>query len=106
LDISWENGDMQNLSQSVPKLHGLPMSLSGPGAIEIELEQGFLVFRVSQTVQNRINDLVERQRTAKLDTSEETELDQYEEIDDYLSFLNRLTRNLAESKSEDMGIVS
>lgn len=97
---------MQNLSQPVPKLHGLPVSLSGPGAIEIELEQGFLIFRVSSAVQNRIDELLDRQRAAKLNDSEETELDQYEEIDDYLSFLNRLTRNLARSQSEDLGIVS
>lgn len=97
---------MQNLSQSVPRLHGLPVSLLRPGAIEIELEKGVLIFRVSPTVQERIDDLVDRQKEASLSDSEETELDQYEEIDDYLSFLNRLTRNLAESRSEDLGIVS
>jgi hypothetical protein len=97
---------MQNLSQSVPRLHGLPLSLSRPGAIEIELEEGVLVFRVSPTIQERIDDLVDRQRAAELSAPEETELDQYEEIDDYLSFLNRLTRNLAKSQSEDLGIVS
>ena len=106
LGIYCENDFMQNLSQSVPRLHGLPISLSRPGAIEIELEEGVLIFRVSPTVQERINDLVDRQRAASLNDFEETELNQYEEIDDYLSFLNRLTRNLAESPSEDLGIAS
>jgi hypothetical protein len=41
-----------NINQSVPVLSSLPVSLPREGAIEIELEQGVLIFRVSSAVQN------------------------------------------------------
>lgn len=87
-----------NLAQSVPLLHNLPATLPRQGAIDIELEQGVLIFRVSQTSQNRIEELLDKQRNAKLNGAEALELDQYEDIDDYLSYLNRLIRNLAHAK--------
>ena len=85
----------------VPKLHGLPVSLPRESAVEIEVEQGILIFRASKIAQNRIEQLLDKRKKSKLDASEEKELDQYEDIDDYLSFLNRLTRNLAESQKKD-----
>ena len=87
--------------ESVPTLHGLPVSLPRESAVEIEVEQGILIFRASKIAQNRIGQLLDKQKKSKLDASEEKELDQYEDIDDYLSFLNRLTRNLAESQKKD-----
>jgi hypothetical protein len=87
-----------NLAPSVPLLRSLPVTLPRQGAIDIELEQGMLIFRVSQLSQNRIEELLDKQRTAQLSEAESQELDQYEEIDDYLSYLNRLIRNLAQAK--------
>jgi hypothetical protein len=34
--------------ETVPKLHGLPVSLPRESAVEIEVEEGVLVFRVSK----------------------------------------------------------
>jgi hypothetical protein len=81
--------------QTVPILQNLPDTLTREGAIAMELEQGFLVFRVASLVQERIESLLDKQRETSLSAAEEQELQQYEEVDDYLSFLNRLTRNLA-----------
>ena len=36
-----------------------------------------------------------------LTPAEEKELSQYEDIDDYLSYLNRLIRNMAEAQKEE-----
>ncbi|HWQ36131.1 MAG TPA: hypothetical protein VNQ79_25060 [Blastocatellia bacterium] len=84
------------LLQPVPVLHALPVTLPSEGAIDIELEQGVLIFRASQPIRNRIEDLLCRQRESMLTADEEDELQQYEEVDDYLSYLNRLIRNLAQ----------
>ena len=88
-----------NLNQSVPLLSNLPASLPRGGAIEIELEQGALIFRASSTVQIQIKTLVEKERHSRLTPDEAQELRQDEELADYLSFLNRLTRNLAQESN-------
>ena len=54
-----------------------------------------MIFRVSDAVQERIETLLHKQTDASLSTDEEQELSQYEQIDDYLSFTNRMLRNLA-----------
>jgi hypothetical protein len=95
-----------NLNQSVPVLTSLPVSLPREGAIEIELEQGVLVFRVSSAVQEHIETLVEKERNSQLTSDETRELEQYEEIDNYLSFLNRLTRNLSQSQNGEDTLAS
>ena len=82
------------LNEPVSALSGLPISLQHDGAINIELQEGALIFRVSSDVQNRIEDLLHKQRYEKLTDDEEEELQQYEDIDDYLSLLNRLSRNM------------
>ena len=86
-------------NQPVPTLSDLPASLAREGAIDIEFEQGVLVFHISKDAQERIEELVQKQASSNLTFSESDELDQYEKIDDYLSYLNRLIRNLAESSS-------
>lgn len=83
-----------NIAEPVPVLDALPVTLPRDGAIELELERSALVFRVSEAVQERIEALLETQREAGLSAAETEEWRQYEEIDDYLSFLNRLARNL------------
>lgn len=93
---------MTVLVESVPKLNQLPKSLSRENAVEIELDQNVLIFRATKNTQNRIENLLDKQKESNLSEIEENELRQYEEIDDYLSFLNRLTRNLAESQNGDV----
>lgn len=75
-------------------------------AVEIEIKEGVLIFRASKIAQDRIEQLLDKQRKEKLTDLEETELDQYEEIDDYLSFLNRLTRNLAKNQPKVLESIS
>ena len=92
---------MTMIVESVPKLHHLPNSLARENAVEIELESNVLIFRASKSTEKKIEDLLEKQKKFGLNESELNELREYEEIDDYLSFLNRLTRNLAESQNGD-----
>lgn len=78
-----------------PKLNSLPTTLPIEGAVRIDLEEGIPVFRASTTVQSRIEELLAKQQNTPLSAEEEKELDCYEEIDDYISFVNRTIRNLA-----------
>jgi hypothetical protein len=83
------------MTMSLPlKLKHLPTTLPIEGAVRIELEEGIPVFRASSIVQNHIEELLAKQQIAPLNPEEEQELDCYEEIDDYLSFVNRTLRNL------------
>ena len=77
----------------LPKFKSLPQTLPVEGAVRIELEDGVPIFRVSSTVQTRIETLLSKQQEFSLNPQEEEELDGYEEIDDYLSFVNRTIRN-------------
>lgn len=78
----------------LPKLTSLPTTLPIEGAVRIELEEGIPIFRSSNVVLARIEELLLKQKEAPLEQAEEQELDSYEEIDDYLSFVNRTIRNL------------
>ncbi len=52
------------------------------------------MFRASKSVQQRISALLRKQQVSSSLTPEDIdELDRYEEIDDYLSLLNRIVRN-------------
>ena len=77
-----------------PQLQNLLNTRPIEGAVRIEIAEGFPIFRASSTVQNRIEELLEKQQSFSLTTEEEGELNLYEEIDDYLSFVNRTIRNL------------
>ncbi len=79
----------------LPKLQQLPINLPIEGAVRIELEEGIPIFRASRFVQARIEALLWKQQSSSLEIAEERELDCYEEIDDYLSFVNRTVRNLS-----------
>ena len=70
----------------------LPQFIS-PADYVMEFEQGVLIYRASPTVQQRIETLLEKQRVEALTAAEEQELDRYEEVDDELSYRNRLRRN-------------
>ena len=78
---------------ALPKLQQLPGSLPIDGAVRLELQEGVPIFRASTTVQRRIKTLMRKQQDKTLTPEETDELDRYEEMDDYLSFLNRIVRN-------------
>jgi hypothetical protein len=80
---------------SLPKLHSLPSNLPIEGAVRIELEEGIPIIRVSGIILDRIEQLLRKQQDIALSPEEEQELDSYEEIDDYLSFVNRTMRNIS-----------
>lgn len=75
------------------KLHHLPENLPKEGAIRIELEEGVPIFRASSLVQAKIEVLLTKQKEFELNLEEERELYYYEELDDYLSLVNRTVRN-------------
>lgn len=85
------------LNHSFPQLHYLPTTFPVEGAVRIEIEEGTPIFRASNAVQARIEALLSKQRASGLSVKENQELDGYEEIDDYLSFLNRIVRNLVQA---------
>jgi uncharacterized protein YnzC (UPF0291/DUF896 family) len=62
--------------------------------VRIELEEGIPMFRATAIVQTRVEELLNKQQESPLSEEEEQELDRYEEVDDYLSFVNRTVRNL------------
>ena len=81
----------------VPTLRHLPTSLPLDGAVRLELQDGVPVLRASTAVQRRITTLLRKQKRGTLSPSKAAELDQYEDLDDYLSLLNRLVRNSLQS---------
>ena len=80
--------------QPIPQLQRLPATLPLDNSVRLELEEGIPVFRATTTIQARIELLLNKQHKLQLSKSENQELDLYEEIDDYLSFVNRTVRNL------------
>lgn len=87
-----------SLEDPFPTISDLPAALRRAGAVNLEVEQGVIILRASKAVQDRIESLLHKQQSSKLTRSEKKELQQYEQIDDYLSLLNRLSRNLAQSQ--------
>lgn len=85
-------------------LSSLPQTLPLQNAVELVLEQGVIIFRASPKIQAQVEELVDRQRSGALTPREERELDAYEEIDDYLSHVNRLIRN--SSENGEVGLAS
>jgi uncharacterized protein YnzC (UPF0291/DUF896 family) len=77
--------------------NSLPQTLPRENAVKLELEQGVIIFRASDQVSERIEELLEKEKTFSLTPEETQELNVYEEIDDYLSHVNRLIRNSAEN---------
>ncbi len=82
------------------KLEHLPNSLPIEGAVRIELVEGVPIFRASSLVQERIETLIARQKELALTFEEEQELDEYEELDDYLSLVNRMIRNASLTQNQ------
>ena len=69
-------------------LHRLPNSLSIEGSIGIDLVKGLLVFHISTKIQDRIETLIAQKTESALTSEEETELDQYQQLVDYLNLVN------------------
>jgi hypothetical protein len=83
------------MSTQLPlKLETLPSTLPREGSISLELVENIPIFRASNQVQNRLEYLLQKQNESWLNEEEEQELNQYEELDDYLSLVNRTIRNL------------
>lgn len=78
------------------RLARLPPSLPAEGAVRIELEDGYPVFRASAYVQERVATLIDRQREGSLTEAEAEELDLYEALHDHVSLINRIARNARE----------
>ncbi len=81
-----------NTSTIVP-ITTLPKNLPLDGAIAITLQDGVMIFRASQNIQQRIENLLDKREETPLTETEEQELDDFAAIDDYLSFVNRMIRN-------------
>ncbi len=86
------------INTTIPNLRELPSSLPLEGAVKLELEEGIPIFRASLLVQDRIEQLLFKQKGSSLSNDEERELDSYEEIDDYLGFVNRTIRNTIQQR--------
>lgn len=83
-----------SVSPVVPVLDHLPQTLPLEGAVRIELEEGVPVFKATRIVIERIESLLDKQKLASLTADEQQELNEYEEMDDFLSLVNRTVRNL------------
>ena len=81
------------MAATAPYLEMLTKALPLEDAVRLELSEGVPVFRAQQRIQERIDELLEKQPTSSLTESEASELLQYEELDEFLSLVNRLVRN-------------
>lgn len=79
--------------QQLPKLKNGVKKLINDQSVNLKIEQGVVIFRASKEMQTRIEDLLEKVKTDSLTAAEEKELTIYQELDDYLSHVNRLIRN-------------
>ena len=77
----------------LPRIQDLPASMPDEGAISIVLVEGIPIFRAAPAVQSRVETLLEKLHERGLSNAESEELERYQDIDDYLSYLNRLVRN-------------
>jgi hypothetical protein len=77
------------------ELKRLPKTLPTEGAVRVELAQGVLVFRASRFFLERIEILTAKKNVAELTSEELQELQDYEELNNYLTWVNRtIARNL------------
>jgi hypothetical protein len=88
----------ESIVYPLPRLQSLAASLPLENAVRIDIEEGLLVFKASHLTSGRIEKLLLKQRVSGLNAVEEKELDRYEEMDDYLSFVNRVVRNLIQTE--------
>ncbi len=86
------------LIQQFPKLK----KVIKENSVRLEIEQGVVIFRASRDMQARIENLLNKNKTDSLTDDEEIELSAYEEIDDYLSHVNRLIRNSTQNSGVNL----
>jgi len=84
-----------------PQFTSLLQALPLDNIVRIELSEGIPIFRALPHIQGRIEKLLEQQQTSPLSAIEKRELTQYEELDDFLSLVNRLTRNLMQGNGNN-----
>jgi hypothetical protein len=75
------------------KLDRLPKTLPREGAVSIELAEGLVIFRTSRLFQERIEILKAQQKEAGLTADELQELQDYEELKNYLIWVNQMLGN-------------
>ncbi|MEM8603435.1 MAG: hypothetical protein AAGF24_06320 [Cyanobacteria bacterium P01_H01_bin.121] len=78
----------------LPELQSLARLLPSEELVRLELEDGIPIFRASEQIQTTIDSLLAKQQDAGLSTAEHHQLDGYEELNDYLTFVNHTLRNL------------
>ena len=77
-----------------PKLELLLQAVPLDNVVRIEMSEGVPIFRALPSIHERVEELLEKLQTSTLTTVEKRELLQYEELDEFLSLVNRLVRNL------------
>jgi hypothetical protein len=80
-------------TSTIALITSLPQNLPLDGAIAIALQDNVMIFRASSNIQQRIESLLDKRQETPLTATEEQELDDYEAIDDYISFVNRMIHN-------------
>lgn len=75
------------------KLERLPKTLPKEGAVSVELAQGVVIFRTSRLFQERIEILKAQQNESELSAEEFQELRDYEELNNYLTWVNQMLGN-------------
>lgn len=88
----------------LPNLEALARALPMEDAVRIELREGVPVFRATPRIQDRVEELLEKQAEAALSDEDETELDRYEALDEFLSLVNRIVRNTTLSNGQDRAL--
>lgn len=81
----------------------LPSFLPKENAVVLELLDGTIIFRASPALKTRIECLLGKETTEGLADEEKNELDAFEEVDYYLSHVNRLIRNSSLSGEISLG---
>lgn len=79
---------------TLPQFNVLFQALPLDNVVRLEVNEGVLIFRALPQIQKRIEELVEKQQSQPLSSAEKNELAQFEELDEFLSLVNRLVRNL------------
>ncbi|MFT5468768.1 MAG: hypothetical protein ACI8UO_003880 [Verrucomicrobiales bacterium] len=63
------------------------------GAVSVETQNGALVLRASRSLQMKFEELLERKKSGDINEAEATDYQAICELDDALSWLNRLARS-------------
>ena len=99
----------QSTVGSTPELSGDAFEwvrLLPEGAVSVEREEGKLVLRASQPLQQRFEELLQRRKSGTLAAEDLEQYDAICELDDALSLLNRLLRDrTTNGSSSDSGIL-